>query len=115
VIAFAPVAKPALAPHRRFPDDCAAGLAVKAVFYGLTMLLNYVFIARTPQPLSGTTEQVGDGRYRTGITGRMAPGLSRLRGRFNRMAARLAARDAESKGLNGQLRMVATSAQAVEP
>src|SRR5208282_5048204 len=48
-------------------------------------------------------EQVGDGRYRTRLAGRLAPELARLRDSFNRMAARLADADAENRRLNEQL------------
>ncbi|MGH7063650.1 MAG: histidine kinase, partial [Stellaceae bacterium] len=48
-------------------------------------------------------EEVGDGRYRTRISGRLPPELSRLRDSFNRMVARLAEADADNRRLNEQL------------
>jgi len=76
------------------------------VFCGLTILLIYIFIGRTLQPLNrlaGALEEIGDGRYRTRISGRLAPELARLRDSFNRMAVRLAETDAENRRLNEQL------------
>ena len=72
----------------------------------LTILLIYVLIGRTLRPLDGLAdamEEVGAGRYRTRMGGRLAPELSRLRDSFNRMAARLADADAENRRLNEQL------------
>src|SRR6516164_3180866 len=63
----------------------------------------YVFIGRTLRPLDGLAdamEEVGAGRYGTRMGGRLAPELARLRDSFNRMAARLAAADAENRRLN---------------
>jgi two-component system sensor histidine kinase UhpB len=68
--------------------------------------LIYLFIGRALRPLealASALEQVGDGRYRTRVGGRLAPELTRLRDSFNRMAARLAAADAENRQLNEQL------------
>jgi two-component system sensor histidine kinase UhpB len=76
------------------------------VFGGLTILLIYVFIGRTLRPLdrlAAALEEVGDGHYRIRIGGQLAPELSRLRGSFNRMAARLAEAAAENRRLNERL------------
>jgi two-component system, NarL family, sensor histidine kinase UhpB len=65
-----------------------------------------VFVGRTLQPLNrlaAALEEIGDGRYRTRIGGRLAPELARLRDSFNRMAARLAETAAENRRLNEQL------------
>ncbi len=48
-------------------------------------------------------EEVGDGRYRTRLSGRLPPELSRLRDSLNRMAAQLAETDADNRRLNEQL------------
>jgi two-component system, NarL family, sensor histidine kinase UhpB len=82
------------------------GLFAPAVLYGLTILLIYVFIGRMLRPidrLTGALEEVGDGRFRTRFDGRLPPELARLRDSFNRMAARLAATDADNRRLNEQL------------
>ena len=65
-----------------------------------------MFIGRALRPLDALVAamaEVGAGRYRTRIGGRLAPELARLRDSFNRMAARLAAADAENRRLNEQL------------
>jgi len=78
-------------------NEFTGSLVTPAVFCGLTILLIYIFIGRTLQPLNrlaGALEEIGDGRYRTRISGRLAPELARLRDSFNRMAVRLAETDA---------------------
>src|SRR5207245_4574945 len=65
-----------------------------------------VFIGRTWRAvgrLAAALEEIGGGRYRTRIGGRLAPELARLRDSFNRMAASLAATAAENRRLNGRL------------
>jgi two-component system sensor histidine kinase UhpB len=87
-------------------NEFTDSLVAPGVFCGLTILLIYVFVGRTLRPLNclaGALEDVGDGRYRTRISGRLAPELARLRDSFNRMAARLAESDAENRRLNEQL------------
>jgi two-component system sensor histidine kinase UhpB len=87
-------------------NELTENLVTLAVFCGLTIALIYFFIGRILQPLSRLSvalEQVGDGRFRTRIDGRLAPELARLRDNFNRMAARLSAADAENRRLNEQL------------
>ena len=84
-------------------NEFTDGLVTPAVLSGLTILLIYLFIGRALQPLEALAkalEQVGGGRYRTRMGGRLAPELARLRDSFNRMAARLAAADAENRRLN---------------
>jgi two-component system, NarL family, sensor histidine kinase UhpB len=76
------------------------------VFSSLTILLIYLFIGRALRPLEAfakALEQVGDGRYSTRFSGRLAPELARLRDSFNRMATRLTAADAENRRLNERL------------
>jgi two-component system sensor histidine kinase UhpB len=96
-------------PHNEILEvwnEFTDSLITPAVFSGLTILLIYLFIGRALRPLEVLAvglEQVGDGRYRTRIGGRLAPELARLRDSFNRMAARLAAADAENRRLNEQL------------
>ena len=72
-----------------FTDSLVAPL----LFCGLTILLIHVFVGRALRPLdnlAAAMEELGDGRYRTRISGRLTPELSRLRDSFNRMTARLA-------------------------
>jgi two-component system, NarL family, sensor histidine kinase UhpB len=96
-------------PHNEILEvwnEFTDSLVTPAVFSSLTILLIYVFIGRALRPLAALAvalEQVGDGRYRTRIAGRLAPELARLRDSFNRMAARLADADAENRRLNEQL------------
>jgi two-component system, NarL family, sensor histidine kinase UhpB len=81
-------------------------LVAPASFCILTILLIHVFIGRALRPLDALAAgmaEVGAGRYRTRIGGRLAPELSRLRDSFNMMAARLARADAENRRLNEQL------------
>src|SRR5271169_2867223 len=96
-------------PHNEILEvwnEFADSLVTPAVLSSLTILLIYLFIGRALRPLAALAvalEQVGDGRYRTRIAGRLAPELARLRDSFNRMAARLADADAENRRLNEQL------------
>jgi two-component system, NarL family, sensor histidine kinase UhpB len=96
-------------PHNEILEvwnEFTDSLVTPAVLCGLTILLIYVFIGRALRPLDGLAdamEEVGAGRYRTRMVGRLAPELSRLRDSFNRMAARLADADAENRCLNEQL------------
>jgi two-component system, NarL family, sensor histidine kinase UhpB len=81
-------------------------LIAPTVFCLLTVLIIYLFIGRTLRPLNqlaGALEEVGDGSYRTRISGRLPPELSRLRDSFNRMAARLAETDEDRRHLNERL------------
>ena len=96
-------------PHNELIEvwrEFADSVATQAAFYGLTLLLIFVFIGRALRPLgdlAAALEEVGDGRYRTRVRGRLAPELSRLRDSFNRMTAHLTASDAENRQLNEQL------------
>ena len=96
-------------PHNEILEvwnEFTDSLVTPAVLCSLTILLIYVLIGRTLRPLDGLAdamEEVGAGRYRTRMGGRLAPELSRLRDSFNRMAARLADADAENRRLNEQL------------
>jgi two-component system sensor histidine kinase UhpB len=96
-------------PHNEILEvwnELTQSLVAPAVFCGLTILLIYVFVGRALRPLEALAlamEQVGDGRYRTHVGGRLAPELSRLRDSFNAMALRLAEADAENRRLHGQL------------
>jgi two-component system, NarL family, sensor histidine kinase UhpB len=96
-------------PHNEILEvwnEFTDSLVTPAVFCSLTILSIYLFVGRALRPLEALAlalEQVGDGRYRTRIGGRLAPELARLRDSFNRMAARLAAADADNRRLNQQL------------
>ena len=96
-------------PHNEILEvwnEFTDSLVTPAVFCSLTILSIYLFVGRALRPLEALAlalEQVGDGRYRTRIGGRLAPELARLRDSFNRMAARLAAADADNRRLNEQL------------
>ena len=96
-------------PHNEILEvwnEFTDSLVTPMVFSSLTILLIYLFIGRALRPLEALAialEQVGDGRYRTRMGGRLAPELARLRDSFNRMAARLASADAENRRLNEQL------------
>jgi two-component system sensor histidine kinase UhpB len=87
-------------------NELTDSLVTPVVFCGLISLLIHLLIGRALQPLGGLAdalEEVGGGRYRTRISGRLPPELSRLRDSFNRMAARLAQADGENRRLNEQL------------
>lgn len=87
-------------------NEFTDSLIAPTVFCILTVLIIYLFIGRMLRPLkrlAAALEEVGDGRYRTRISGSLPPELSRLRDSFNRMAARLAATDADNRRLNEQL------------
>jgi len=87
-------------------NEFTDSLIAPAVLSSMTILLIYLFIGRALRPLDALAEaleQVGDGRYRTRMGGRLAPELARLRDSFNRMAGRLAVADAENRRLNEQL------------
>jgi two-component system, NarL family, sensor histidine kinase UhpB len=87
-------------------NEFTNSLITPAVFCGLTIMLIYVFIGRILAPLdrlAGALEDVGDGRYRTRVSGRLPPELTSLCDSFNRMAARLQQSDAENRLLNEQL------------
>ena len=87
-------------------NEFADSLVTPAVFCLLTIVLIHVFVGRALRPLEGLAiamTEVGEGRYRTRIGGRLAPELSQLRDSFNRMTARLAAADAENRRLHEQL------------
>ena len=96
-------------PHNEILEvwnEFTDSLVTPAVFCSLTVLLIYVFIGRALGPLDSLVAamaEVGAGRYRTRISGRLAPELAQLRDSFNRMAERLAAADAENRRLNKQL------------
>jgi two-component system, NarL family, sensor histidine kinase UhpB len=87
-------------------NEFTDSLVTLTTFGGLTILLIYAFVGRILRPLdrlAAALEEIGGGRYRTRISGRLAPELARLRDSFNRMAARLAESDAENRRLNEQL------------
>lgn len=96
-------------PHNELIEvwrEFADSVATQAAFYGLTLLLIFVFIGHALRPLgdlAAALEQVGGGRLGTRISGKLAPELSRLRDSFNRMTARLNSSDAENRRLNEQL------------
>jgi two-component system sensor histidine kinase UhpB len=87
-------------------NEFTDSLVTLTIFGGLTILLIYAFVGRILRPLdrlAAALEEIGGGRYRTRISGRLAPELARLRDSFNRMAARLAESDAENRRLAEQL------------
>ena len=87
-------------------DEFADSLLTPAVLCLLTILLIHVFVSRALRPLDGLAAamaEVGEGRYRTRIGGRLAPELFQLGDSFNRMTARLAEADAENRRLHEQL------------
>jgi two-component system, NarL family, sensor histidine kinase UhpB len=96
-------------PHNEILEvwnEFADSLVAPAVFCLLTILLIHVFVGRALRPLEGLAAamaEVGEGRYRTSMGGRLAPELSQLRDSFNRMTARLAAADAENRRLHERL------------
>jgi len=87
-------------------DGMTGSLVVLALFAGTTILLIYLFIGRALRPLdrlAAAMEQVGQGDYGVRVSDRLTPELARLRDSFNRMAACLAATDADNRRLNEQL------------
>jgi len=96
-------------PHNEILEvwnEFTDSLITPVALCSLTILLIYVFIGRALRPLdslAAAMAEVGAGRYRTRISGKLAPELSRLRDSFNLMATRLAAADAENRRLNEQL------------
>jgi two-component system sensor histidine kinase UhpB len=87
-------------------DELSGTLVVLALFVGGTMPLIYFFIGRALRPLgrlAAAMEQVGEGDYAIRISDRLTPELARLRDSFNRMAAHLAATDADNRRLHEQL------------
>src|SRR5439155_14605027 len=87
-------------------NEFAESLIAPVVLCALLILLIYLYIERALRPLgclAAAMEEVGEGRYRTRIDGRLTPELARLRDSFNRMAARLAEADATNRRLNEQL------------
>jgi two-component system sensor histidine kinase UhpB len=87
--------------------ELKAAFVVLALFCGQLIPLIYLFIGGALRPLGRLTaamEQVGRGDYAVVRVGtRLAPELARLRDSFNRMAARLAAADADNRRLNQHL------------
>lgn len=96
-------------PHNELLEvwnEFTDSLVAPGLFCGLTILLIYVFVGRTLRPLNqlaAALEDIADGRYRTRISGKLAPELALLRDRFNRMATHLAQTDAENRRLNERL------------
>ena len=87
-------------------NEFVESLVTPVVFCALLILLIYIFIGRALRPigrLAAAMEDVGEGRFRTRIDGRLTPELARLRDSFNRMAARLAETAATNRRLNEQL------------
>jgi len=87
-------------------NDLGDGLTVLTLFFGVNILLIYVFIGRALRPLdhlAGALKQIGHGDYKLRISGNSVPELSRLQGSFNRMASELAEMDEEKCRLNEQL------------
>jgi two-component system sensor histidine kinase UhpB len=87
-------------------DELSGSLLVLALFSGGTIPLIYFFIGRALRPLgrlAAAMEQVGQGDYHIRVNEPLTPELARLRDSFNRMAARLAATDADNRRLHEQL------------
>jgi two-component system sensor histidine kinase UhpB len=87
-------------------DELSGSLVVLAVFAGGTIPLIYLLIGRALWPLgrlAGAIRQVGQGDYAIRVGEKLTPELARLRDSFNRMAARLAATDADNRRLHEQL------------
>lgn len=87
-------------------NDLGDGFVVLALFFGLNILLVYVYIGRALRPLdqlASALQQIGHGDYKLRIGGHMVPELSRLQWSFNRMATELAELDGEKRRLNEQL------------
>jgi two-component system sensor histidine kinase UhpB len=87
-------------------NDLGDSLIVLSLFFGLNILLIYVFIGRALRPLGHLAEalkQIGHGDYKMRIGGISAPELARLQRSFNRMASELAGMDEERRRLNEKL------------
>jgi two-component system sensor histidine kinase UhpB len=87
-------------------NELSSSLVVLALFAGATIPAIYLLIGHALRPLdrlTGALEQVGQGDYGIRVSDRLTPELARLRDSFNRMAARLAAADADNRRLNEQL------------
>lgn len=87
-------------------NDLGDSLIVLSLFFGLNILLIYVFIGRTLRPLdhlAGALKQIGHGDYKMRIGGNSVPELARLQSNFNRMASELAGMDEERRHLNEKL------------
>ncbi len=87
-------------------NDLGDGFSVLALFFGLNILLIYVFIGRVLRPLDHlglALKQIGHGDYKTRIGGNTVPELARLQCSFNRMASELMEMDEEKRRLNEQL------------
>jgi two-component system, NarL family, sensor histidine kinase UhpB len=87
-------------------DELSSSLIVLALFAGGTIPLIYLSIGRALRPLgrlAGALEQVGQGDYAIRVADTLTPELARLRDSFNRMAAHLAATDADNRRLHEQL------------
>ncbi len=87
-------------------DELSGSLVVLTVFAGATIPLIYLFIGHALRPLdrlAAAMGQVGQGDYAIRVSDRLTPELARLRDSFNRMAARLAATDADNRRLHEQL------------
>jgi two-component system sensor histidine kinase UhpB len=87
-------------------NEMTDSLVVLALFAGTTIPLIYLFIGRALRPfdrLAAAMEQVGQGDYGVRVSDRLTPELARLRDSFNRMAACLAATDADNRRLKEQL------------
>ncbi|MGH6802059.1 MAG: ATP-binding protein [Methyloceanibacter sp.] len=87
-------------------NNLGDGLVVLSLFFGLNILLIYVFIGRALRPLgqlADALKQIGHGDYKLRIGGNSVPELAQLQGNFNRMASELAEMDEEKRRLNEQL------------
>jgi two-component system, NarL family, sensor histidine kinase UhpB len=87
-------------------NELSGSLVVLALFAGATIPTIYLLIGHALRPLdrlTGALEQVGHGDYDIRVSDRLTPELARLRDSFNRMAARLAAADADNRRLNKQM------------
>jgi two-component system, NarL family, sensor histidine kinase UhpB len=87
-------------------NELSSTLVVLTLFAGATIPAIYLLIGRALRPLdrlTGALEQVGQGDYGIRVSDRLTPELARLRDSFNRMAARLAAADADNRRLNEQM------------
>ena len=87
-------------------DEFSDSLLMLALFSGLIVLLTYLFVGRALRPLgrlAAALEEVGHGAYDTRVAAGLTTELAPLHDSFNRMAACLAAMDAENRRLNDQL------------